>query len=92
MVENYLIYYGDFTAPNSRKVSWDAKEQWAEYVDSIFEFRFSLILINRELTPENYGETEQWCVENFNDDFVLYRNAIYFKNEIDLMTFKLGWL
>jgi len=60
-------------------------KEWNSYVNTNFPFTYNPTLYL------DYSEVEQWCLENLSEDFILAPITFRFKNEFDLMAFKLRW-
>ena len=60
-------------------------------VDCPYDFVFEGNIAYSIYSP-SYVEIEQWCLENFENDFCLYLNAVDCASMIDLMAFKLAWV
>ena len=93
MVENCLRYHIGFGMNDHLlSIPVHSLNEWHNNVADNFKFKFLLSKANMSFVGDDYYEAEQWCCENFTEDFVLYRNTLYCKNEVDVMAFKLRWM
>ena len=83
MVEN--IYREYIESPKNFSPYMSAK--WSTHLRLWYPYRY--VLVGDRLL--NYDGIEQWCLENFENDFFLTSESISCISEIDCMAFKLRW-